>query len=83
MRLEIGAEAISRMERGQVELTVSKLLQLADIFDCPANELLLAISTRPQDQWQLIAARLKDLSADDRQFALESLERLTAHLAMK
>lgn len=45
-RLEIGTEAVSRMERGKVELTVPKLLQLADMYGCPADELLLAISPR-------------------------------------
>jgi len=83
VRLDIGAEAVSRMERGLVELTVSKLLQLADIFDCPADELLLVLSTRPQDQSQVLTTRLKALKANDRQFALTVLDQLTEHLATR
>ncbi|MFT2158164.1 helix-turn-helix domain-containing protein [Pseudomonas putida] len=46
--LKISGEAVSPLERGQVELSVSKLLQLADLYGCPADELLLAISPRPK-----------------------------------
>lgn len=81
VRLDIGAEAVSRLERGLVELTVSKLLQLADIFDCPADELLMVLSTRPQDQSQVLTSRLKTLTTQDRQFALSFLDQLTEHLA--
>lgn len=82
-RLEIGAEAVSRLERGLVDLSVTKLLQLADIFQCSAGELLVAISPRAQDQAQTFAALLDKLSAEDRQFALDQLERLAAHMARK
>ncbi|WAH55505.1 helix-turn-helix domain-containing protein [Pseudomonas silvicola] len=83
VRLDIGAEAVSRLERGQVDLSVAKLLQLADIFQCPAAELLMAISTRTQDQAQVITALLDKLSDENRQFTLEMLERMAAHLAPK
>lgn len=82
-RLNIGSEAVSRLERGQVELSVAKLLQLAEIFECRADQLLLATSPRAQDQGQVIAELLKSLSDNDRQFALETMERLTAHLSRK
>ncbi|WJD72176.1 helix-turn-helix transcriptional regulator [Pseudomonas asiatica] len=82
-RLEIGTEAVSRMERGKVELTVPKLLQLADMYGCPADELLLAISPRPQDKGQKIASLIKDLGETDKQFALDLLQTVTAHLAQR
>ncbi|WP_372490319.1 helix-turn-helix domain-containing protein [Pseudomonas sp. WHRI 8519] len=50
--LGISSEAVSRLERGEVGLSVTKLLRLADLYGCPADELLLAISPRPQDQGQ-------------------------------
>ncbi|MNJ35795.1 helix-turn-helix protein [compost metagenome] len=34
--LHITGEAVSRLERGLVELSVTKLLQLADLYGCPA-----------------------------------------------
>ncbi|RTY78652.1 helix-turn-helix domain-containing protein [Pseudomonas veronii] len=82
-RLDIGAEAVSRFERGVVELTVNKLLQLADMYGCPADELLLAISPRPQDQGQRIASLIKELGEADKKFALEFLQTLAAHLAQR
>lgn len=57
--LGISGEAVSYLERGEVELSVTKLLRLADLYGCPADELLLAISPRPQDQGQQITSIIK------------------------
>jgi len=81
--LKISGEAVSRLERGQVELSVSKLLQLADLYGCPADELLLAISPRPQDQDVQITSIIKALGEADKQFALEFLQTLATHLAQR
>lgn len=81
--LRISGEAVSRLERGLVELSVTKLLQLADLYGCPVDELLLAISPRPQDQGQQITAIIKELGDADKQFALEFLQTLATHLAQR
>jgi transcriptional regulator with XRE-family HTH domain len=81
--LKISGEAVSRLERGEVELSVSKLLKLADLYGCPADELLLAISPRPQDQGQQITSIIKELGEADKQFALEFLQTLANHLAQR
>ncbi|MBF8740702.1 helix-turn-helix domain-containing protein [Pseudomonas guariconensis] len=81
--LQISGEAVSRLERGEVELTESKLLKLADLYGCPADELLLAISPRPQDQGQQITSIIKELGEADKQFALEFLQTLANHLAQR
>ncbi|MFJ2982700.1 XRE family transcriptional regulator [Pseudomonas sp. FW305-E2] len=81
--LGISGEAVSRLERGEVELSVSKLLRLADLYGCPADELLLAISPRPQDQGQQITSIIKELSEADKQFALQFLQTLASHLAQR
>ncbi len=81
--LKISGEAVSRLERGEVELSVSKLLKLADLYGCPADELLLAISPRPQDQGQQITSIIKELGEADKQFALEFMQTLAAHLAQR
>ena len=39
-KLQIGNEAVSRMERGLIMPNVVRLLELAEIFDCTAAELL-------------------------------------------
>lgn len=69
-RLGIGSEAVSRLERGVVELSVVKLMQLADIFDCQMYELLTESSNRPNDQGQMISGLLSGLKESDRAFIL-------------
>lgn len=81
--LKISGEAVSRLERGQVELSLSKLLQLADLYGCPTDELLLTISPRPQDQDMQITSIIKALGEADKQFALEFLQTLATHLALR
>ncbi|PRA63167.1 transcriptional regulator [Pseudomonas sp. MYb187] len=81
--LHITGEAVSRLERGLVELSVTKLLQLADLYGCPADELLLAISPRPQDQSEQITSIIKVLGEADKQFTLELLQTLASHLAQR
>ncbi|MBK4999980.1 helix-turn-helix transcriptional regulator [Pseudomonas sp. S31] len=83
VRLNVTGEAISRMERGQVDLSVSKLLRLADIYQCTADELLLAASSRPLDQGLVIAELLQDLNEADRLYAVENLRQLATHLAQR
>jgi len=82
-RLGIGSEAVSRLERGVVELSVVKLMQLADIFDCRMDELLTESSNRPNDQGQVIAGLLNGLKESDRAFILATVKQLVAHLANK
>ncbi|MNL39023.1 hypothetical protein D3C87_1612760 [compost metagenome] len=53
------------------------------MYGCPADELLLAISPRPQDQGQKIALLIKELGEADKKFALEFLQTLAAHLAQR
>ncbi|OPG72039.1 transcriptional regulator [Pseudomonas ogarae] len=82
-RLGVGSEAVSRLERGVVELSVVKLMQLADIFGCRMDELLTESSNRPNDQGQMIAGLLNGLKESDRAFILATVEQLAAHLANK
>lgn len=80
-RLSIGNEAVSRMERGTVVPTVIRLVELAEIFDCPVADLLVASSTRPDDQSRLLAALIEKLSDRDRILVVEVVEKLSRHLA--
>lgn len=80
-RLSIGNEAVSRIERGTVIPTVVRLIELAEIFDCPVADLLIASSTRADDQSSLIAAQIGKLSNRDRVLVLELVEKLSDHLA--
>jgi len=53
------------------------------VASCPADELLLAISPRPQDLGVQINSIIKELDDADKQFALESLKALESHLAQR
>lgn len=79
-RLDIGSEAVSRIERGTVDVSVSKLLQIADIFECNVAELLTDASSRPDDQTQKIKSQIDSLPEADRVLIVDLVDRLVAHL---
>ncbi|WP_334108267.1 helix-turn-helix domain-containing protein [Methylobacillus sp.] len=79
-KLGIGNEAVSRMERGITIPTIARLAELADIFDCGIEELLLDTSHRPQDQAKRINAMLSRLSSQDREMIIETIEKLFTRL---
>jgi len=80
LRLEIGNEAVSRMERGVVMPTVARLAQLAEIFGCPTADLLAEVSTTSRDRIGVLDDKLEGLSEADRLFVLTIVDKLTARL---
>jgi transcriptional regulator with XRE-family HTH domain len=80
-KLEIGHEAVSRMERGLIVPTVARLIELAEIFNCDVTTLLLQSSDRPSDQAQFIAKQLERLSAPDRELVINISASLTRRLS--
>ena len=81
--LGVGDEAVSRIERGAVMLTMPKLFDIADALRMRVDELLLGASSRVDDQAMAVAQRIAQLSAADREFAVEMVERLAQHLRPK
>jgi len=82
-KLNIGLEAVSRLERGLVSPNVDRLFELAEIFNCPVTELIVRESTRTADQTQRLTALLDKLTEPDRGMVVEILERLVGRLAEK
>lgn len=82
-RLGIGNEAVSRMERGLVMPTVSRIFELADIFRCEAADLLTESSGRASDQAKQVGQLLAKLSHNDRSLILEVVERLAGRLTRR
>ncbi|WP_374554702.1 helix-turn-helix domain-containing protein [Aquitalea pelogenes] len=80
-KLDIGNEAVSRMERGLVMPTVARLLELASLFHCDASSLLVESSNRPAEQAQYLAQMLARLDSEDREMVLTMVEQLTNRLA--
>ncbi|WP_287955838.1 helix-turn-helix transcriptional regulator [Achromobacter sp.] len=79
-KLGIGPEAVSRMERGTVMPTVARLVRLAEILSCGADDLLMDGSNRASDQAKLIAQLLDDLTQNDRDLLLELLRKMSSRL---
>ncbi|WP_250525229.1 helix-turn-helix transcriptional regulator [Caballeronia sp. GAWG2-1] len=81
--LGIGNEAVSRMERGIVMPTVARLVELADLFECNAADLLTEASSRTSDQAKHVAQLLAKLGGSDRTMVVEIVERLAGRLAKR
>ena len=82
-KLNIGYEAVSRMERGIVMPTVERLVELAEIFDCEAADLLTQSSNRIEDQSAQIKSLLSDLGEQDRLLLLDIITKLVDHFKVK
>lgn len=78
--LEIGTEAVSRMERGITVPTITRLAELADIFKCTIDDILGKSSTRADDQAEYIAKLLATLPTEDREMVVEVVEKVTERL---
>lgn len=78
--LDIGAEAVSRIERGISIPTLTRLGELADIFKCPIEDLLGSSSTRRLDQAEYIGKLLASLPTEDRAMVVEVVERICSRL---
>jgi transcriptional regulator with XRE-family HTH domain len=79
-RLNIGNEAVSRMERGTVMPTIARLAELAEIFECPTADLLAEVSTSSRDKTSVVQDKLQRLSETDRLLVLEIVDKLAARL---
>ncbi|MDR0564716.1 MAG: helix-turn-helix domain-containing protein [Azoarcus sp.] len=61
--MNVGSEAVSRIERGVVIPNIVRLLDFASIFGCEATELLTETSSRPDDQATRISRMLSSLKS--------------------
>ncbi len=74
--LGVSREAVSRMETGFSVPTVLRLAELAEIFECGIEELLIEASNRQLDQARQIADLLDGLSAQNRALLLSVMKQL-------
>ena len=81
--LGVGYEAVSRIERGAIMPTIGKLVQLAGVFNCPIEELLVESSNRATDQGAVLSKMIEGLSETDRAFMLEYIEKIANKLKEK
>ena len=78
--LGIGAEAVSRIERGAVMPTLPRLFDVAEVFERGVGEVLLGTSDRSQDQARDLWEIASDLPSEDRELVFELVARLSSHL---
>ncbi|OOF47321.1 helix-turn-helix domain-containing protein [Rodentibacter trehalosifermentans] len=71
--LEIGNEAVSRMERGIIIPNAVRLIELAEIFGCTAADLIGESSPRASDQLHHIHRVMIDLTESDRNLMMNFL----------
>ena len=74
--LGVSREAVSRMETGFSVPTVVRLAELAEIFDCGIEELLIDASNRQLDQARQITSLLDGLTDQDRTLLLNVMKQL-------
>jgi transcriptional regulator with XRE-family HTH domain len=77
--LDIGIEAVSRLERGVVDPSVTRLVELAELFGCGMPELLMPGSSRPDDQAMAIARDIAGLPPKERE-AMAAIVRQLAEM---
>lgn len=78
--LEIGKEALSRIERGINGVSVSKLFALAELFGCGVETFFVEPARITVDQPDSTDSLLTGLSDLDRQLVVQIVERLTTRL---
>ena len=78
--LGVVPEAVSRMERGVVMLTIPRLVELSNALACPVEAFIPRVSGSTQSGANEIAKMLKPLSKKDMQFVIDILERTCTHL---
>ncbi len=78
--LQIGNEAVSRMERSIVMPNVMRLMELAEIFGCTASDLIAENSPRTFGQTHHVHKMMSDLHEDDRLLMLHFVERFSTRL---
>lgn len=78
--LEIGNEAVSRMERGIIIPNVVRLIELAEIFGCTAADLIGEGSPRLYDQSHHVHKIMMDLPEEDRNLIMHFLYRFSDRL---
>ncbi len=80
-KLNIGNEAVSRIERGTVIPNVIRLVELAEIFECGTDELLMGSSLRSVDNARYLHELFDKLSEQDKIFLLDMMTALATRFS--
>ena len=75
-RLNITSKSYGEYERGDSTLNILRLIKLAEIFECELDELLVGISSKPDDQAKHIATLLQGIKRIDRLHIVKIVEKI-------
>lgn len=78
--LNLGIEAISRMERGAIMPSIPRLVEVAEALGCPVQDLLLISSDRSIEHAIQLTKKLSPLSIEDREMILQIVDLLVIRL---
>ena len=80
-QLYMANQAISRIERGAVLPTITRLYEFGEVLGCRVDEFLLDASDRGTDQAAVITQQLAGLAPADREMAIGIVSKLAHRLA--
>ena len=75
-RLGITDKSYGEYERGDATPDILRLIQIAEVFECGLDELLVGISSKPDDQAKHIASLLQGVKRIDRLHIIKIVEKI-------
>lgn len=75
-RLKITPKSYGAYEQGKHAPDILRLIQIAEIFECELDELLVGISSKPDDQAKHIANLLQEVKRADRLHIVKIVEKI-------
>lgn len=75
-KLDLVPASYARYETGNSTPDILMLIRIAEIFECGLDELLVGISTKPDDQAKYITNLLQDVKRADRLHIVKIVERI-------
>ncbi|WP_433868138.1 helix-turn-helix domain-containing protein [Ralstonia wenshanensis] len=82
-KLGLGRGAVARVEQGIAIPTVVRLFELAELFRCRVDDLLIEGSTRLDDQAAFIVQLLTPLGEEERQLLVDWLQNFARQFAKR
>lgn len=82
-KLGLGRGAVARVEQGIAIPTVVRLVELAELFGCRVDDLLVEGSTRLDDQAEFIARQLAPLQMEQRQLLVDWIQSFAKQFAKR
>lgn len=80
-KIDLGNEAISRIERGITVPSLIRLFELSNVFHCSVADLLT--QTAEKDEIEYLSILFQGLSTSDRHFVINHIKNLIDYIKQK